>query len=692
MRWLLLLLLSFSLPLHADDSPSIEVIVDLRNPTYQNGILYTNQGGVIKNQDIRIQARNIHYIRRTEDNQQVHQIEAEGDLMIQYKGRVYVGTELNYDFIKKRGTITNGKTFSSMWYIGGDEIELNPDGSYKVKNAFITTCENRDSSWDLHASSIHMAKGDLFEAKKIRLRFFKIPTLWLPSFKINLRKFKEPIFRYTLSWQNGRPLAGIRYQLYSWRDFALYGRVEYRWRTGWGGALETEYFPPDKRTTFVTRNYLGKNLLENAPPPALRRYRVQGAFFSMSESGKTNTMLTWDKYSDVRMPNDFKSEDFEVNTSKRTIFYVRHQEEDLIAALKVRPRANPFESIQQDLPTLFTSIRPIEIGPTGIISSHYLKTSYVDFDYSDQLVKSLQDYQSIRLELREMFYRPFHMGPFILTPHLGGTALFYSTSPSHQAKGVGFLSYGAKGYFHGQRTYSHYKHILEPYLQYTALTRPTVTPDNHYIFSIQDGYNKIQEVRLGFRNLLFSKKRPCKEASFTADLYANAFFAEAQIPQVFPRMYLLLNWKIPSVDFTFFNCWNFRHQTVDFSNALFKWTYNENLALNLEGRYRSRFDWRKGDHDNFILDVTRSETELLLSPLSDRRITFLTNLFFRPSPFWECQIQSHHGFFRLDEDPYNEVKVHLYTWISAAWKLRLTYGYTAKVGSDFGIGISLIKK
>src|SRR3990167_8388005 len=216
---LFLSLLFISIQLGATE-PSNEIIVDLRNPTYKGGVLYTNEGGVIKNDDIRIQARTIQYIRRTEEGEPVHRIEAEGDLMIQYKGRAYVGSELEYDFQTKTGTIYEGKTFASIWYVGGDSIELHPDGSYKVSNAFITTCENKDSSWDFHAGKVNVIKNDLFEAKKVRFRFFKIPLLWLPSFKINLKKFREPVFRYTVNWDSGQgPRAGIRYQLYSWQDF-----------------------------------------------------------------------------------------------------------------------------------------------------------------------------------------------------------------------------------------------------------------------------------------------------------------------------------------------------------------------------------------------------------------------------------------------------------------------------------------
>ncbi|HSX10142.1 MAG TPA: hypothetical protein VLF94_00275 [Chlamydiales bacterium] len=672
-----------------------DVKVDLRNPVFKNGILYTNQGGVIKSEDIRIQAKTIQYFHRMEDGKMVQKIEAEGNLLIQYKGRVFVGSELEFDFTNKTGMVYDGKTFSSMWYVGGDQIQLNANGNYKVTNAFITTCENKESSWDLHARRINVIKDQLFQAKKVRLRLFQLPVLWLPSFRLNLKKFKEPIFRYYINWHKG-PKLGFRYQLYSWRDFALFGRLEYRWATGWGGAIETEYFPEDKLTTFVTRNYLGTDRLFNAPDVE-RRYRVQGAYRSESQSGKTHTTLTWDKYNDVRMPGDFKTDDFDVNTAQKTILYIHHLEDDIITYLKVRPRVNPFESIKQDLPTFYAMPRPIEIFNSGVISTNYIRASYLNFQYSDQLTVTLQNFHSPRVELFEKLHRPIHLGPVTVTPDLGGRAIFYGTSPSHHSKCLALLTYGARANLYGQRQWGRYKHVIEPYCEYKALTRPTADPDDHYIFSIQDGYQKLQQIEVGVHTLLFSNRRPCKEASFTADLFANAFFSDPVIPQVVPRLYLFLGWKLPSVHLSWNNCYNFRNHVQDFSNAHLKWTINENIALTLEGRYRSKYDWRKADHENFILDVTREQDELLESPLSDRRITILTNLFIRLTPFWEFQFESHHGLYRLyknhiHEEPFSEFKVHLYTWISQSWKLHLYYGYTVKNHFDWTINLQLVKK
>ncbi len=693
MRPLLFFLAILCLSAEEVKDPSLNI--HLRNPTYKNGVVYTSQGGIIQNHEIRIQAMNIQYFHRVENGQMVQKIEAEGDLLIQYKGRVFVGSELEFDFGTMTGMVYEGKTFSSMFYVGGDKIQLSSDGNYRVTNAFVTTCENKNSSWELRAKSVNVVKEQFFQANKVRFKLLQLPALWLPSFKWNLKKFKEPVFRYYLNWNKG-PKAGFRYQLYSWQDLAIYGRVEYRWKKGWGGALESEYLPEDKLTTFTTRNYLGTDRLFNAEDVE-RRYRVQGALHSQSRSGKTHTTLTWDKYSDVRMPGDFKSEDFEVNTAMRTLFYVHHTEKDIITSFKVRPRVNPFESIKQDLPTAFAATRPIEIKNTGVISSNFIKASYLDFQYSDQLVTSLQSFHSPRIEVFQNLYRPIHLKGLTLTPHLSGRAIFYGTSPSGESKCLGLLGYGAKMNGRGGRQFKRYQHVIEPYIEYKALTRPTAAPDSHYLFSIQDGYQKIQQIEIGTRNLLFSNKRCGKEASFSANLYANAFLSDPVIPQLIPRIYLLLGWQLPSLQASLHNCYNFHNQVWDFSNARLKWTKSENIAMSLEARYRSKFDWRKSDHENFILDVSRTQNELLDSPLSDRRITLLSNLFIRLNPFWELQFESHHGFYRLyknhiREKPYNEFKVHLYTWMSSAWKLHFYYGYTLHNHFDWNIGVQLVKK
>jgi hypothetical protein len=682
MRICLALLLFISVGAFGKTDESLiakEVTIKLQNPTYKDGILFTIDGGVIENSDIRIQAKSIQYTRKG----QIHRIEAEGDLLIRYKKRIFIGSELQYDFLSKTGVVYDAKTSIENLYIGAEQIELNTDGSFDATDAFMTTCENKDSTWNFRTAHVHVTKNKQIITKNTTFRILDIPVLWVPYLRMNLKKNPEPILEYDLKWDSGiGPRASIRYQFYSWKDLSLYGRLEYRWSVGWGGALESEYYSTKHKTHFVTRSYLAKDRLESAPN-AQQRYRLVGDFKHESKNDRSLATLTWDKYSDVRMQSDFRTEDFEVTRAKKTAFYLRHRDDAYITSIKVRPKINSFESIKQDLPTGFFAIPPIQLGKTGIYSTSLVKASYLDFSYSTQLISRLPDYRSGRIEVKEKFYRPIHTGPITITPLGGLDGIFYTNSATSNAKWFGVLGYGMKAESRAIKSFAYYKHHIEPYIEYSGLTKPSVNPDNHYIFSIQDGLDKINQVKAGVKNLFFAKNRPGKEALFNADIYANAFFADFAIPQLIPYGYLNLSWNLPSVLIDWKNSWNFREKTLHYSNARLKWTINENIAFSLEGRYRSRFDWRKGDHDNFILDVNRSQSELLLSPLSDRRVTLLSNIFIRLNPFWECSIQSHHGFYRLNQPPYNEMMVDIVTWLNSALKLHISYRYTDYTKPNF---------
>ncbi|MBN2479316.1 MAG: hypothetical protein JXA94_03730 [Parachlamydiales bacterium] len=670
---------------------SQELIVDLRNPTYKNGILLTHEGGVIKGHDIRIQAKTIQYIKRIENGALVHRIEAEGDLIIQYKGKVYVGEELEYDFITKTGTVYEGKTFASFWYLGGDKIELKSDGSYHVDNVFVTTCENIDSTWDIHAGKVNVLKKDLLQAKNVRFRFFKLPTLWLPSFKINLKKFLgTPIIKYNVNWdKKSGPRGTVRYRLYSWRDFGLWGRLDYRLKMGWGGAIETEYHPTHGRTIFDTKNYLASDVIEKELVKK-RRYRVQGVYSSVSPTGKTKANLTWDKFSDINMPSDFKSDDFELNTAKKSEFTLRREEKSYLGILYARPRLNSFDTVKQQLPTGYVTIKPYKSPNLGVMFYNSFSTSYLNYQFSDKLSPSINSFESARLETHNIVSRPLKTQFLTLTPYVGFIGIFYNKSPESTDKKQAMFLYGGALKTHFFKNYKRHKHILEPYISYKGITEPTEKVDSYYIFSIDDGYNKLNLIKTGIKNQVYSLKKIRSYPSFEADLYANTFLDSHFIPRTLPKLYLDLNWNLPSVFLSANSAWNFYAKTLDFSNIRLGWSVNEAFAFSVEFRYRSSYDFRKANHENFILDVSRDVNLLKDTSISDKRNTFLTHAYFRLNPFWSCEIESHHGWNRKKEPPYNEYKVSLFTFLSSAWKVRVTYQHTT-TDDKFSGAVSLIK-
>ncbi len=670
--------------------------IDLKNPTFVQGVITTEEGGIITAPGLRIQAQKIAYTNKTEQGLRVQKIVAEGDLMMEYNDRIFVGSKLEYDFVTKSGVLWDGKTFVDVWFLGGDKIELKSDGSFYIYSAFVTTSENQENAWEIKAGKVKITEDKLLSARNIRFQFFKVPLLWVPSFKSNLKVFSDPPIRYKVVWDKGiGPRLTMRYRLFSWRDLNLFFRLDYRIKRGFGAAFESEYFSPDGLTTFVTRSYGARDKsfpYEQGP----HRYRLQGLYHTQSRDGRTKAHLTYDKFSDNRMVGDFRSDDFEINTQKRTRFQVTHETNNLFAHLSLQPRVNRFQSIDQELPLVSVGLRPFTLGSSGIISSNYASAGYLDYVYATVLRNQFHrlhlpsSTQSIRLETKNELYRPFQFGAVSVTPQVGIIGIFYSKSPEHHPIGQGIFTYGGHIHTSLTRTFSTYRHLLEPYLMYQGLTRPSEGINDHYIFDLNDGYYKLNQLRIGVRNTLFRKNTLSFLPTLTTDLYTYGYFGSRHFAQSFPKSYFTFGWNLPSLAIRSGICWNNEEKVWDFTNIGIDWTISEDIAFGIEFRHRSKFDWRKSDHSNFILDVARPIPELLESPLSDGRDTLLSRFQIRLSPRWTCHIQTRHGWGRSDEPRYNAGKIDLYTLLTCSWRLRLTY---ERIPGDnrFSASVNLIK-
>ncbi len=682
-------------PLPPSSIPT-ELIIDLKNPVFSQGVISTEEGGVISGEGIRIQARKITYTNKVENGVRIQKIIAEEDLLMEYSDRAFVGSRLEYDFVSKTGLLLDGKTFVDIWFLGGDRIELKEDGTFFISNAFITTSEDQDSTWDINANRIKITEDQFLSAKNIRFRFFKVPLFWLPSFKSNLKAFSDPPIRYKLIWDKSLgPRITMRYRVFSWRDLNLFFRLDYRLKRGFGASIESEYFSKETDTTFVTRSYGAHDKTfpdENGP----HRYRLQGLYHTQSKDENTQLHITWDKLSDSRMVGDFRSDDFEINTQKRTRFLFQHQISNAFFHVSMQPRINPFESLDQELPLFSVGIRPIQLGNSGIISANALSAGYLDYVYATDLRKEFHELglksstRAARLETKNTLYRPCSLGSFTLTPEVGVIGIFYNNNPEHHSISQGIFSYGCTGQTRLSKQYNTFSHLTQPYFAFQGLTSPTAPLSNHFYFDINDGFDQLNQLKVGWKNSFFLKNHHPFLPSMTADLYTYAFLGNRAFATSCQKTYLSLSWSRPSYLVRSDIAWNNEEKLWDFTNIATDITINEDIAFGLEMRHRSKYDWRKADHHNFILDVARPIQDLLDSPISDGRNTFLSRFFFRLSPKWTCQIQSKMGWGRRNEPAYRAGKVDLVTLLSCSWKLRLSY---ERMPNDnrFSTSLSLVK-
>lgn len=662
------------LPVANIDAEDLEI--NLVEPVFSQGVIQTDKGGVITAEGIRIQAQKIQYTNKIENGVRILKIVAEGDLMMEFGERIFVGDKLEFDFITKTGTLWNGRTDVDVWFLGGEKIELQQDGSFFIYNAFITTCESQDNIWEINSESVKISKEHILSARNIKFKFFKVPVFWFPAFKSNLKLFSDSPIKYNVVWDKGLgPRATLRYRVLSWQDLNLFLRLDYRLNRGFGGALESEYYSPDDRTVFITRSYAAHDKIvpeERGP----RRYRLQGLLSHQSLDKKTFLHLQYDKFSDLQMIDDFKSSDFVIDTQKRTRLLINHQESNVFGTLSLQPQINRFESINEQLPLVTLGVRPFTLGPSGIISENFVNAGFLKYVFAQELHNTLKPTHAARFETQNRLYRPIHMGPLTLTPTIGAVGIFYNNNPIHKDAGQLVFSYGGELNTQLFKSYTRQTHRIEPYLQYTGLTKPRVNNFDHFTFSMDDGYYKLNQLRLGTRNYFFSRKESLLLPVFFIDVYTNTYFFQDRYTRTFPKLYTTFVWNRPTYALISDIAWNFQEQVLDFINTRTDITINEHFAFGLEYRYRSQFDWRKANHDNFILDMAHSINSLLHSPLSDRRDTILSRVQLRISPKWILHIESVQGWRRKKDPFYSAVKTTVTTMLPCNWQLKFGYSHT----------------
>jgi len=652
--------------------PGMEV--QLKDPLYIDGILSTEQGGVIRAPGFRLQAKHIQYIHKSSQEGKTVKILADGDLLLEYEGQYLAGERLEYDCIEHTGSLWEGRVQDGIWFVGGKQIDLKADGSLLIHNAFITTCESQENLWQIHAQSVKVLPSHRIHASEIRMEFFHIPVLWLPSFKTSTKFVSDPPIRYRLVWDRGLgPRATLRYRVFSYNDLELFARVDYRLDKGFGGAIETEYFPEGGQTTCVTRSYAAHDKVVS-DETTNHRYRLQGVFTHISLDEKTKTLLTYDKLSDLKMISDFPSSDFTIDTQNRTQFTIHHREDTFQGSFLVEPRLNPFESINQKLPFIRLGIKPFSLGETNILSENRATAGYLNYVYASDLLRShpsLREIHSARASMQNKLYRPCFLGPLQFTPSLGLYTLLYSNNQQGKSAGQLALMYEGRLSAPFQKFLTKGKHLIEPYLDYEGISKPLSSLSDHYIFMLDDGLYQINSLKFGIYNLF-----TFVEHRLSCNLYGYHFFASPTLHAPIPKAYLLASFDAPSYRMEEHTCWNFEEGVLDFCNVLGEYTINENLACILEFRHRSYFDWRKADHENFLVDMARSIHALLDSPLSDGRNTFLAKIQVQLSPKWQCHFTSHYGWGRATEPAYTSFKIDTITLLSCRWQLKFSYTHT----------------
>lgn len=668
------------------------ITVDLRNPTLSENLLITNEGGVVEAPGFRLQARNIELTRLEYNGEFFYRLDAAGDLRLDYQDTVFTASSMTYDFSTRSGLLRNARTGMIPWFFHAESVYLFSSGHYRLENLSLTTSPYRLADWRIEAQNVVITPEKMLYGKHITLRFGSLPIFWLPCWKTDLNLLGESPIRYYYRFGGFQgPKIGVAYRWWQSETFTSTLRLDYRLSRGPGIALETEYENPVRNLFFATRTLAARDSSLNRPKERFR-YRLQGVFNTTLLDGNVTMCASYDKISDEDVPTDYADRDWEIETAGLTQCAFRSQLEMCILNLTTRIRANPFETVKEELPTYNIHFRPFAIGKTGIMSQNEIEVGYFQFQYSNEQ-PMLRDYESTRIEMHHLLYRPTQIGWLQCTPSAGLVAIYYGRDPEHTPAFNVLGTFGLECTSAFYRTYGRYKHVLIPYIRYAYYTYPTISPNQVYVFDISDGWYTINSAKVGVRSLLY--ERPSATAlpwlRVSGELFTYAFINTRRVKALVPRVYAQVQWDIlPTLCWNIQTAWDFQHGRMDHYNHRIAWTASDTFAIAFEYRHRSAFCWRKVEPDNLILDFFRTENQLRHSLVSDRRDTVLLHAYCQMRHDMAVEGWLHTGWNRLKEPNYYEYQVDFVRTIRSSWCMRLSYQHKEddhRVAFSFNLGV-----
>lgn len=662
-----------------------EIQILANNLEIEDGVFSTDQGAVIIGQDIRIQAKKISYTRKLKDKTPLHNIIAEGDLMIVYDKRIFIADRIEFDFVKNEGLVKNGLTYDNLWFISGSEIEMQNDRTIKVHEAILTASEQERPEYALKAKSLKLKRKNFLSAKHLQITYLNIPIFYFPYYYTSLSKDDDSKIKYKLTWDSGQgPKFSMRYEIFTSEEFDSFLRFDFRTSRGFAGALETDYHSKNHLIDFKTKNYLAHDTFfnDNNPNQKRTRYRLQGILYAENEDESFKSFVRYDKYSDPNMPLDFDGDDFELNTGQKTEAIVHYIKPTVTTNFYLRPKINSFQSFKQEIPTLKLGFKPILLGDSGILIENNMNFSYLNYQYNRNLDPHIPSFHSGRVEVHENLSRPMDLYFCKLTPEVGYNGIFYTNNPENQSVMENLLSYGLEAQTTLRKSYDKFNHFLSPYAKFYRLQ--PINLKDHYVFSYDDGFDPYEVLKVGFKNnFLFLNSK------YNLDIFGYNFFNQNQLRTYFPKIGMSFDMDEESVYFQTLCLYNLQEQSFDIANFLLKWTINQYVALKAELRHRGKYGFRKVNFEDFTLEVNQDIEQLIDSPISSPRNAANCAIQINVTRSTQLRYESNIGWGRPNQPSYHEFRFDLLKMIASNWRLKVSYMHLVN-DDQVAFGLTLV--
>jgi len=452
-------------------------------------------------------------------NMSSEEAEAFGNVVLTRPTGVTRGAHLVYNFRTQQGVSEDMGGVAAPFYWVSESAERVSTNTYVLHDAEVTTCQYPDRGRHFHvkAREITIRPEQWMKAKHAVWYFGRVPSFYLPYWRRSLKDagcgwqiepgYSTRMGAYALSTYGCTVLPWLRTEThldYRTRRGVGVGQG-FQWHqpgTTWSGDIDL-YYLDDKRPIDPDEDAATSDIGHSR-----HRIRLRHSYYP---SVNNYVLLQAFHLSDTDVQEDFFESEYRYGYQPDNYLIYTHRGDGYLAHLQVRKRLNDFYSKMERLPELSVDVFRQPIGTSGFYYEGAASLGYLQQNWDES--STAEDYASVRGDTSHRFYYPYKLWGFLnMVPRVGYRGTWYSDGVDgggvrtlvelgHEVSFKAFKIWPQVG-----ASQSAYRHIVEPYANYTYSPNYGLTPSEILQFDGVDTLGEGHFVELGVRNKLQTKR------------------------------------------------------------------------------------------------------------------------------------------------------------------------------------------
>ncbi len=484
---------------------------------------------------------------------QTREVHAKGNVVFESEGRRWEGQELRYNFLTRQGDFGAFKAFTDPFYITAQESKRIEGGQMVLQEVTISSCEGDDPEFYIKASRATFTDGHILRAHHAVVFLHGLPVFYFPYWKHDMNSTTRLDLVPGYSKRMGAFLLAS-YTFPITENLTGVTHLDYRTRRGVAVGQDVLWEADNQRDYAggVQAYYLqDQNLFLDDEEEAQRKDLVEKDRYRLRLSDVRNLterdyVITEVNYlSDPWVISDFFDRENRNSAQPENRINLAHRGDRYTAGLLVNKRLNDFYENVDRLPQAYLDFTRQQIAETPFYYEGNNSAARLEKVYPEN--SSREKYDAVRVDsAHQIFYPTRHFGFFNLIPDVGYRGTYYSrtveretvtnTVPVTDTNGVvvgvtnqvenivkegggelrNLFQLGFETSFKAFKVLSDdptglerdigLRHVAEPYTKYTYIPEPNLRPADLPQFDGIDRLDRRNDIQLGLRNKLQTKR------------------------------------------------------------------------------------------------------------------------------------------------------------------------------------------